>query len=241
MAAETQIGRESSDGIKAVSKRRRRPDNTKERILKAATVEFCAHGFNGARVERIAKRSTANMRMLYHYFESKEGLYLAALEKVYSEIRSEEHKLQLNSLDPLAGMRQLVSFTFDFFSSHMDFIGLINSENLMKGRFIKRSTKIRTMAIPLVEAIEDLLERGAKLGVMRAGVDPIQLYISIVAQSQQHISNRYTLSALFDRDLGDKDWLAERRRHAQDVIVGYLTSTGGPLAQIARRRQGTRD
>lgn len=226
MAAEAQIQRESSNALKAPSKRGRRPDSTRDRVLNAATVEFCTHGFNGARVERIAKRSSANMRMLYHHFDSKEGLYFAALDKVYSEIRSEERKLQLNALDPLAGMRQLVCFTFDFFASHIDFIGLIISENLMKGKFIKRAKKIRTMAIPLVEAIEDLLERGVKLGVMRTDVDPIQLYISIVAQSQLHISNRYTLSALFERDLGDKDWLAERRQHAQDVILGYLTNKG---------------
>lgn len=206
--------------------RPRNAESSREKILKAATVEFCAHGFNGARVERIAKRSGANMRMLYHYFDSKEGLYLAALDKVYTEIRSEERKLKLDTLDPVQGMRQLVAFTFDFFASHMDFIGLINNENLMKGRFIKRSPKIRAMTIPLVETIRDLLERGANTGVMRTGVDPIQLYISIVAQSQLHISSRYTLSAIFDRDLGDEAWLAERRRHAQDVILGYLTNLG---------------
>jgi AcrR family transcriptional regulator len=211
---------------RAAPRRSRSSESSREKILKAATVEFCAHGFNGARVERIAKRSGANMRMLYHYFDSKEGLYLAALDKVYTEIRSEERKLKLDTLDPVQGMRQLVAFTFDFFASHMDFIGLINNENLMKGRFIKRSPKIRAMTIPLVETIRDLLERGAKTGVMRTGVDPIQLYISIVAQSQLHISSRYTLSAIFDRDLGDEAWLAERRRHAQDVILGYLTNLG---------------
>ncbi len=59
---------------------------------------------------------------------------------------------------------------------------------------------------------------------MRTGVDPIHLYISIVAQSQLHISNRYTLSAIFGRGLGDREWLKERRRHAQELILGYLTA-----------------
>lgn len=211
----------------SASRRPRSLVNSREKILKAATIEFCAHGFNGARVERIASRSRANMRMLYHYFGSKEGLYLAALEKVYTEIRSEERKLELNTLDPAAGMRQLVAFTFDFFASHMDFIGLINNENLMKGKFLKRLPKVRAMTIPLVETIEDLLRRGGEAGVMRTDVDPVQLYMSIVAQSQLHISNRYTLSALFDRDLADPDWMAERRRHAQDLILGYLTNLSG--------------
>jgi AcrR family transcriptional regulator len=206
----------------AAPKRQRDPEKSRHRILKAATDEFCAHGFNGARVERIARKSGANMRMLYHYFGSKEGLYLAALDKVYSEIRLEERKLNLATLDPVAGMRELVRFTFDFFATHPDFVGLINNENLMKGRFLKKSPRIRDMTVPLVETIEDLLKRGVAAGLMRAGVDPIQLYISIVAQSQLHISNRYTLSAIFDRDLGDRDWLEERRSHAQELILGYL-------------------
>jgi len=204
-------------------KRQRDPEKSRARILKAATDEFCAHGFNGARVERIARKSCANMRMLYHYFGSKEGLYLAALDKVYSEIRSEERKLNLGAFDPVAGMLELVCFTFDFFATHPEFVGLINNENLMKGRFLKKSPKIRAMTIPLVETIEDLLKRGVAAGVMRPDIEPIQLYISIVAQSQLHISNRYTLSAIFDRDLGDREWLRERRRHAQGLILGYLT------------------
>ena len=208
----------------SASKRLRDPVVSKEKILRAATDEFCSHGFNGARVERIAKRSGANMRMLYHYFDSKEGLYLAALDKVYSEIRTQERQLKLDTLDPIEGMRQLVAFTFDFFASHMDFVGLINNENLMRGRFLKRSPRIRAMTIPLVDAIEDLLQRGSASGVIRKDVDAVQLYVSIVAQSQLHISNRYTLSAIFDRDLGDPAWLADRRRHAQDVIMGYITN-----------------
>ena len=208
----------------AATKQQRNPEKSRQRILKAATDDFCAHGFNGARVERIARKSGANMRMLYHYFDSKEGLYLAALDKVYSEIRSEERKLNLATLDPAAGMRELVCFTFDFFATHPDFVGLINNENLMKGRFLKKSPKIRDMTIPLVETIEDLLSRGVAAEVMRPGVDPIHLYVSIVAQSQLHISNRYTLSAIFDRDLGDREWLKEHRRHAQELILGYLTA-----------------
>ena len=58
----------------------RNPTKTKESILKAAIREFSLHGFQGARVEKIAKRANANMRMLYHYFVNKEKLYIAVLE-----------------------------------------------------------------------------------------------------------------------------------------------------------------
>ena len=57
---------------------------TKARILKAGLAEFGAKGYGGARTDGIAKRAKCNVRMLYHYFGGKQGLYLACLEKVYS-------------------------------------------------------------------------------------------------------------------------------------------------------------
>src|SRR4051812_3839303 len=64
-------------------KNRRDPDRTREAILRAAQDEFAAKGLFGGRVNMIAREAGANKRMIYHYFGSKEGLYLAALERVY--------------------------------------------------------------------------------------------------------------------------------------------------------------
>lgn len=203
-------------------RRRRDAEKSRQAILAAATAEFCTHGYTGARVERIAKRASANMRMLYHYFGSKEGLYTAALESIYDQIRGQERALDLKNRPPVEGMRELVRFTFDFFARQPNFVALINNENLMKGRFLKRRPAIRAMTLPLIEAIEDLLRRGEAEGAFRGDVDPVQLYVTIVAQSQLHIANRYTLSILFDRDLSDPAWLAARRSHAEEVVLFFL-------------------
>jgi AcrR family transcriptional regulator len=198
-------------------------------ILEAARSEFCQHGFNGARVERISRKSKTNMRMIYHYFNNKEGLYLAVLESMYGEIRNQEKQLDLAHADPLEGIRKLILFTFDFFAARREFIALISNENILKGKYLKRLPSIQATTVPLVGAIRDLLVRGARQGIFRSGVDPVQLYVSIVAQSQVHISNRYTLSVLFNKDLTDSDWLAERRTHALEMVIDYLTanSDGG--------------
>jgi TetR/AcrR family transcriptional regulator len=58
---------------------KRDPDRTREGILLAAQEEFAAKGLSGGRVDQIAARAGANKRMIYHYFGSKDGLYLAAL------------------------------------------------------------------------------------------------------------------------------------------------------------------
>ena len=55
--------------------------STRARILRAAAAEFARYGFAGARVDRIAQDAQANKRLIYHHFQSKEGLCRATLER----------------------------------------------------------------------------------------------------------------------------------------------------------------
>lgn len=70
---------------------------TRSRILDAAVEEFAAHGLAGARIDRIAVSAKANKRSIYVYYESKEGLFTAALQRVIAELNAEvpltEHDL----------------------------------------------------------------------------------------------------------------------------------------------------
>lgn len=213
------------------SKRPRDAALTKEAILRAATFEFCHNGIGGARVEAIAKRAKANLRLLYAYFGDKNALYLAVLEHVYTEIRAAEQQLNLEDLEPVAAMRELINFTFTFFQEHHEYIALINNENLQRARNLRKSRKIADLTLPLVTSIKDVLRRGVADDLFRNDVDPIQLYITITAMSYFHVSNRYTLSAMFDKDLSAPDWVDLRRRHAQDMIMTWLTATAGAAKQ----------
>ncbi|WP_166459457.1 TetR family transcriptional regulator [Amycolatopsis pithecellobii] len=58
--------------------------STEERILAAATAEFAAHGFGGARVDRIAAAAGANKERIYAYFGGKQRLFAAVLKAAAS-------------------------------------------------------------------------------------------------------------------------------------------------------------
>lgn len=195
---------------------------TREKILKVGIKEFGAHGYGGARTARIAKRANCNIRMIYHYFGSKEALYVAALERVYAEIRAREADLELGSLDPIDGVTALVEFTFDHMAQHQDFVQLATIENIQRGKYLKRSKSVPTATAHFVEAITHLLKRGAAEGSFRGDVDPVQFYISILSLSYLHLSNRHTLSITYGEDLQDPEWLAARRRHVLEMVIGYL-------------------
>jgi AcrR family transcriptional regulator len=203
---------------------RRNATVTRDRVLKAAIAEFCRYGFDGARTDRVAKRASVNIRMIYHYFGSKERLYLAALEQVYREVRTREAALNLRDHEPAKGMRALVDFTFRHLIEHPEFIELIRNENLLRGKYLKKSRSVPETAMPLVSALHDLLTRGVRQGVFRRNVDPVQLYVSILSLCFIHLSNRYTLSIMFSMDLSDQEWLDERLKHVQAIIASFLAA-----------------
>jgi Tetracyclin repressor-like, C-terminal domain len=81
------------------------------------------------------------------------------------------------------------------------------------------------MHSPFVAMIDEILERGRKSGVFRAGVDPVQLYISIAALSYFYLGNNHTLSAIFSRDLLAPRAKAERLAHMCELVLGFLFKT----------------
>jgi len=201
---------------------RRDPAKNRERILAAALAEFSRYGLGGARVDRIASRARANKRMLYYYFGSKDDLFLAVLEASYAQIRNAERSLHLDHLEPRAALERLVGFTWDYLIAHPEFMTLLNSENLHKGRHVRRSPRVPQLHSPLVETLRGILRRGEREGAFRKGVDPVQLYISIAGEGYFYLSNRYTLSQIFKRDLMTKRALAARARHNVGMIVNAL-------------------
>jgi AcrR family transcriptional regulator len=227
----------SPDAARAARPRKRAvrdSDRTQAAILAAATHEFARFGLGGARVDRIAARARTNKRMLYYYFGSKDGLFLAVLEAAYARIRSAEQTLSLLDVPPGEGVRRLVRFTWQYYIDNPEFLTLLNSENLHRAQHLRRSREVRAMNSPLIETLREVLRRGRRSGAFRGGVDALQLYISIAALSYFYLGNNHTLSAVFGRDLATPPAREERLAHMVEVVLGYLR----PAVDARRRPAG---
>jgi AcrR family transcriptional regulator len=198
------------------------PEGTRERILRTAIAEFSEKGYSGARVLAICRKSRANPRMIYHYFSGKDGLYVAVLEHVLGELRQEELKLDVEHVAPLEGMMQLFDFTYEHFGKHPELIHILSGENLLRARFLKRSSKTPVVASPLIALIGQLLKKGEKSAAFRRGIDPLQLYVTMVGFAYFHRSNAHTLSVIFKSDILKPDWQAEHKRYAREMMLRFL-------------------
>ncbi|MEM1388129.1 MAG: TetR/AcrR family transcriptional regulator [Pseudomonadota bacterium] len=194
-------------------------DATRARILDAAKQEFAKFGLAGARVDTIALQARANKRMIYHYFGSKEELFTAVLEDAYLDIRGAEQDLALEHLPAAEALRKLVTFTWHYYLENPEFIRLVNSENLHQARHIKLSTRLRDVSRQFIDLVGGILARGEKEGVFRAGIDPVQLNVTIAAIGYYYLTNRFTGSFLFERDFMAPDALDARLAFNLDTIM----------------------
>ncbi len=197
-------------------------EETRRDIIAAAIHEFAEHGLTGARVDAIAARTKTTKPMIYYHFGSKEKLYAAVMEEAYAVVRSKEQGLHLDDLPPKEAMQRLVEVTFDHHAAHPDYVRLVCVENMERGRHITgRPSMVQRNAIA-IETVSKLLERGERDGVFRTGVNPFHLHFFINAFCFMRVSNRYTVFAVFEKDLWVKDDANAQREMIVDAVLRYL-------------------
>jgi TetR/AcrR family transcriptional regulator len=119
-------------------------------------------------------------------------------------------------------MQKLVKFSFDYLIANPHFVTLLMDENVHRGTHIRNSKVLRDLRSPFVGLLAKTLKRGARAGVFRKGVDPMQFYVSLAGLCFFYLTNIHTLSELFGMDLHCRSAFARRRVHVLEFVFGYL-------------------
>jgi AcrR family transcriptional regulator len=208
--------KQSSGNARAVE-----AEETRFNILEVATEEFADKGLSGARIDEIAERTNASKRMIYYYFGGKEGLYRAVLERAYTAVREVDADNRRDHLDPDAALRDVVGVTFDYHNQHPEFVRLVMNENILRGAHVGEIPGIRERNRKVIEQLRGIMSRGVASGHFREGIDPVELHMTISALCFYNVSNRYTFSYGFERDMSSSKALARRRMNVIDVIESW--------------------
>jgi AcrR family transcriptional regulator len=198
------------------------PEENRARIVAAAIDEFASRGFKGASMDAIAARTHTTRALINYYFGSKEKLYIAVLERVYSEIRDAEGQLDLEHLAPRDAIRRIVEFTYGYYIAHEGFVRLVVAENQARGRHLKKSRAMRTLNRPIIERLARVIARGQAGGLFRRDVDPVEIHKAIAALGIFNVTNRHTFGAIFQKEMGAKGDVARRCDLVADMILSYL-------------------
>jgi len=158
----------------------RRDDDKRERILAAALEAFSAQGFDGATTREIATRAGVNLGLIQYYFEGKENLWRAAVERAFEQIReSLAPVLSDPSLtDEDARTRSVIRAWVRFVATRPEFVHLMHDE----GR--RDSPRMRWLVDnhvrPLYDGICGMLTHAQEQGRLPADIDVVHFHYIVV-------------------------------------------------------------
>lgn len=154
----------------AVRRVPRDADLTKRLILDAAEMEFALHGLKGARTDQIASRAGVAPRMIYYYFESKEGLYQAVLQRPATEIEQMIQDANLEQLPPDVALEALLraAITYEITHRYRGML-LFQEANQNQGKYFG----LTNWQVG-ISKVAQVLERGVKSGTFR----PLDTYMT---------------------------------------------------------------
>jgi len=200
-----------------------RADQTRARILDAATREFSENGLAGARTEQIAEAAGVNKALIYYYFHGKEALYGAALEAVAERVAA--NSLRALGMGSSPGERLLHSALhhFDRIYSEPVFQKLMQQEmiRMTKGEPNGLSPMVELHFKPLGERTRAVIEEGIASGELVA-VDGMQvMYAALGANVFYFLSAPMMRMMADDFDPFSRASLEFRRKAA----IEYLGQT----------------
>ncbi|MBN9474907.1 MAG: TetR family transcriptional regulator [Bordetella sp. SCN 67-23] len=202
---------------------------TRESILRAATRVFARYGYDGGSLDKISRAAKSVDRMIYYYFGSKEGLFIAVLEDMYRRMGEAEMRLELDPRDPVASLETVIRFVFRYYRRHPEFIVLLNTENMHRGRHLPKSPRARApgehFPSPTMGAVARLLETGREQGLFRRGPAARDVYLMILATGYFYVSNRYTLSRFLGEDMDTEEAQGEWEDFVVETVLRTVSTT----------------
>jgi TetR/AcrR family transcriptional regulator len=204
---------------------RARPEQTRAAILDAALREFAQESLAGARTDAIARAAGVNKALISYYFGGKEGLYRAALDRVFSELSRRLIEVLDQELPPREKILAYAAAHFDFIARAPMLPRLIHRELMQTGRSGTEQVQqiAREYLQPLFVQLSAVLAEGMVRGDFRA-VDPAQFAISMVGVIVHYFTSGNIVRALTHADPFAPERLQERRAAVLDFIAAALFS-----------------
>ncbi|HEX4456539.1 MAG TPA: TetR/AcrR family transcriptional regulator [Polyangia bacterium] len=183
-------------------------------LLDAAAQEFAELGYAGATTAGIARRAQVTQPLVHHHFKSKEGLWLAVVAELFTELQEELASTATTQTEAPrdARLRELLRALVHFSGTRPLLSRLIRTE----GRRDSDAFDLiyQRWLSPLVQFFRDEIEAATRDGTVRE-FDPGLLYFLIVGASVEGFAQPETARRAFGLDLSTPDSI---ERYAEAVI-----------------------
>ena len=196
-------------------------EQTVNQLMDIATQEFVEKGLAGARIDEIAGRATK--RKIYYYFEGKDELYRAVLERAYRRVRESEAQVDIDQGAAPEALRRLIEHDVRYHSQHPELVRLVMNENIHRAEHLKQIEGLPEWNRRVIALLQKIIARGEAEGSFRKDIDPIELHMNISALSFYNISNQFTFAHNFGIDMTSAEAVDRRARQVADIILAWVT------------------
>ena len=196
-------------------------EQTIAEIIDVATQEFVEKGLAGARIDEIAGRATK--RKIYYYFEGKDDLYRAVLERAYRRVRDSEAGIDVESGTAAEALRRLIEHDVRYHSQHPELVRLVMNENIHRAEHLRQIEGLPQGNRRVIEILSRLIDRGVAEGSFRDGIDPVELHMNMTALSFYNVSNQFTFAHNFGVDMSSPEAIERRAKQVGDIILAWVT------------------
>ena len=213
-----------------------RAAETRSRILDAALKEFSAHGLVGGRMEQIAAVACVNKALLYYYFDSKENLYIAALEMIAGKVRDSSMASFLREGTPGERVLRMALNHFDRILSQNEFQSLMQQEmiRLHKGESGALSVIADHVFKPLQAIYDAAVHEGIASGEL-IDVDPTQIVLSALGGNVFYFLSAPMWKLVYHEDRLSHKALATRRKILTEFLGQALFTDRALGMKLAQR------
>ncbi len=173
---------------------RRTREDIRERLLEAALLEFGAKGFDGASTRAIAQRVGAHQPQINYHFASKEALWFAAVDHLFSDLARtmqgfDDRRLLSKSLgveDVAAAVAEMIRRFVRFAAAHPELNRIMVHEATTESGRLKWMTERHVK--PLYDRVRPLWRRLRKAGIAAPIDDRLVHYVVVGAASTVYVN-----------------------------------------------------
>jgi TetR/AcrR family transcriptional regulator len=181
------------------------------RVLTAASDEFARRGFDGARVDQIARRAGVNKQLVFYYYHSKRGLFQAVVTRAGQELERALAGLTVPAGRPLERIRRALEAQFDYLARRPELVALLShgGGRIESGGF---TAAIRRVVV--------LLAEGQGRGEVRDDLDPHVAAAQALVLMIGYLRDEGVIAASAPSLIADEPALRERwRKGVVDLVV----------------------
>jgi len=200
---------------------------TSDAILDAAELLFARNGFTATTIKQIGKEAKVNPALLYYYYDSKETLYRATLQRILGQLMTRGMDAADRASSHADRIRAFIRAQARLLAEHPHFPRLFVRE-MVDHQAAHAEQAITTSAAGAFKRLCGVIEDGQRDGVFRRSLDPRFAAISILAQVAYFTIARPAVGLLLGHGTGGPSAEVSEQffTHAEDFALDALRAAG---------------